>query len=259
MATHALLTAERPIRRKRSSNPNSFVAMLRSFRSSKSKKSEVGNPAGVNARSFVMRTRSDDTTPFSLFQVAPSGIDASRTAFAGYIAVPARAPGSLDVPAYPNMARVSGSRVTPESFATAGLTTAAKLDGAARSFGGKPLSEFKSLLDWGGGVGRVARHIRDRFAPKTELWCVDVDRVNVEEAKDFVKNSICKTIPYYPPTDLPSEHFDLYYGDLSLYSPVGVRAGGLASGALACIAKRSIAGHVGQHRVCRASSLCERS
>jgi hypothetical protein len=176
------------------------------------RKSETGNAASLNARNFVMRTRSSGATSFSLFRVSPSGYGAERTAFAGYLAVPARGPGSLDVPAYENMARVSGPRVTPEIFVAAGLTTAAKLDGAARSFGGKPLNKFKRLLDWGAGIGRVARHIRNHFAPESEIWCVDVDGLNVAEASKFVKNCICKPIPYYPPTNLPTEYFDFVYG-----------------------------------------------
>ena len=175
-------------------------------------KPELGSQAGVCARTFTMRTRSSGTSPFSIFRVAPREHEASRTAFAGYVAVPARVPGATDAPAFKNMSRVSGLHVTPEIFVAAGLTTAAKLDGAALSYGGKALNQFHSILDWGAGVGRVARHVRDHFASDAELWCVDVDGVNVEEAKNFVKNSICKPIPFYPPTDLPTDYFEFVYG-----------------------------------------------
>jgi hypothetical protein len=161
-----------------------------------------------------MGTRSDSNQPFSLYCVSPIGYSSKRTAFTGLVAVTAGHPGDSEAPPQANMVRVSGSGVTREVFAAAGLTTAAKLNGVGEAFAGRPLSAFKTILDWGAGSGRVARPLATYFAPDAELWCVDVDSVNVEWGRktNFVPNGRWQTIPFYPPTNLPAEHFDFIYG-----------------------------------------------
>ena len=74
------------------------------------------------------------------------------------------------------------------------------------------LTNFTAYLIGAPASDVLHAHVRDHFASDAELWCVDVDGVNVEEAKNFVKNSICKPIPFYPPTDLPTDYFEFVYG-----------------------------------------------
>jgi hypothetical protein len=166
----------------------------------------------LTQRSFVLRTRSRESSPFSLFRIAPADFDAGGKDFAGYVAMPARAPESAEVPPHENMSRVSGQAVTPSIFAAAGLTTAAKLDGAARHVAGKPLRDFNRILDWGSGIGRVARPLQMYFAPQSEIWCADIDRVNIDKAATFLPHARHMRIPYYPPTEFPSDYFDFIYG-----------------------------------------------
>ncbi len=162
---------------------------------------------------FVLSTQSPPRgKPFSVFRLAPMDSETDKRAFAGYVATLPRPPAAEETPPLENMIRVSGVSVTPEIFVAAGLTTAAKLDAAARAFGGKPLSRYHRILDWGSGVGRVARHISNHFAPNSEVHCVDVDTVNVEMARRFLPRVVCELIPFYPPTEMSSNYFDFIYG-----------------------------------------------
>jgi len=173
---------------------------------------EIGTSSDLVVRKFVLRARAKTPGDYLIFRIAPREFDGKRSAFAGFVAVPPALSDLGASPAYENMSRVSGAGVNSEMFVAAGLTTAAKLDGVARTFAGKSLGQFKCILDWGAGVGRVAKHVHNYFAPNVEFWCIDVDQVNIDEAKKFVPRAICSPIPYYPPTHLEAGKFDLIYG-----------------------------------------------
>ena len=166
---------------------------------------------GLTFRGFVLRTRAKGDTPYSLFHVAPPSRRQIRPRFAGLVA--ALSPSThAETPPYENMSRTSGKAITAELFAAGGLTTAAKLDGATNLFAGRPLSGFDTILDWGAGVGRVASNVIKYFAPNSEIWCADIDDVNITMAADFCDNARCSRLPYWPPADLPGDYFDLIYG-----------------------------------------------
>jgi SAM-dependent methyltransferase len=67
-----------------------------------------------------------------------------------------------------------------------------------------------NVLDWGCGHGRVVRHFadRDRVA---EAWGVDIDAENIAWLEANVGSVRAATVPLLPPTELPTDHFDLVY------------------------------------------------
>lgn len=68
-----------------------------------------------------------------------------------------------------------------------------------------------SVLDWGCGHGRMIRHFAQQGTVK-ESWGVDIDRENVAWLSENFPGVKAATVPLLPPTDLPSQHFDLVYG-----------------------------------------------
>ncbi len=68
-----------------------------------------------------------------------------------------------------------------------------------------------NVLDWGCGHGRVIRHFAQQSRVK-EAWAVDIEEENVGWLRDNVPNVNAAAVPLLPPTDLPSQHFDLVYG-----------------------------------------------
>ena len=166
---------------------------------------------GLTARGFVLRSQSMGDSPYSLFRIAPPSRKEGGLQFSSLVAV--LSPNKpVAAPPYENMSWTSGKAITAELFAAGGLTTAAKIDGAARLFAGKPLNDFATILDWGAGVGRVASNVIRYFAPDLEIWCADIDDVNITMATEYCPNAKCLQLPYWPPSDLPSDYFELIYG-----------------------------------------------
>ncbi|WP_266160304.1 class I SAM-dependent methyltransferase [Dyella silvatica] len=66
------------------------------------------------------------------------------------------------------------------------------------------------VLDWGCGWGRLARVFlqQEKF---TELWGADIDEDNLAWARENIAANSFVQVPLYPPTTLPSNHFDLIY------------------------------------------------
>ncbi len=68
-----------------------------------------------------------------------------------------------------------------------------------------------NVLDWGCGHGRVIRHFAQQ-GQASEAWGVDIEPENVGWLRDNVAGVKASVVPLLPPTDLPSQHFDLVYG-----------------------------------------------
>lgn len=67
-----------------------------------------------------------------------------------------------------------------------------------------------NVLDWGCGHGRVIRHFAQRQVGQS--WAVDIDPENVSWLGEHLPSVQASTVPLVPPTELPSDHFDLVYG-----------------------------------------------
>jgi SAM-dependent methyltransferase len=69
----------------------------------------------------------------------------------------------------------------------------------------------KQILDYGCGVGRVLRPALGED-PQAEFWACDVHASSIQWLASQVPSSVrVLPIPEWPPTDLPSDHFDLVY------------------------------------------------
>ncbi|WP_420132589.1 class I SAM-dependent methyltransferase [Rhodopseudomonas sp.] len=64
-----------------------------------------------------------------------------------------------------------------------GGTFAAKLIDAIRTFDGRDPSDFKTIVDWGCGTGRVTRHLPKMF-PEAHVIGVDIDSAAIQWAED---------------------------------------------------------------------------
>ena len=72
-----------------------------------------------------------------------------------------------------------------------------------------PLNGLRAL-EWGCGWGRLTRTM---VAMRTfhEMWGIDIDHDNLEWAQANIPGARFKHVPLSPPTDLPTDYFDLVY------------------------------------------------
>lgn len=66
------------------------------------------------------------------------------------------------------------------------------------------------VLDWGCGWGRLMRSAI-ASGGVGELWGADIDEDNLAWARENIPGAKFTCLPLYPPTNLPSGHFDLVY------------------------------------------------
>lgn len=93
--------------------------------------------------------------------------------------------------------------------ALAGYTDYMRMAAAATEHGVDLASA--RVLDWGCGHGRVIRHFHQQRRV-AETWAVDIDSENVGWLAANFPGISASAVPLVPPTDLPSNHFDLVYG-----------------------------------------------
>lgn len=104
--------------------------------------------------------------------------------------------------------RVIGNR-EPRGFLDTGATDFHRLNAVARRLTGKTLWQHESVLDWGVGCGRLARHFPGDRA--STLTGCDIDHDNVAWCAEhlpgrFVASSLA------PPLPFADSSFDLVYG-----------------------------------------------
>jgi ubiquinone/menaquinone biosynthesis C-methylase UbiE len=101
-------------------------------------------------------------------------------------------------------------------FRLEGYTAWRKLEIAVERYFGRTFADFESMLDWGCGCGRVARHFVDGPAPQ-QYTGADIDVDNIAWCKDNLRrggleNATFISLPLHPPTPLPSSGYDLLIG-----------------------------------------------
>ena len=126
-------------------------------------------------------------------------------------------PDDRDSPPLPDAerrVRVAGNE-SSEIFRLEGYTTFKKLDLALRRTQGRGIGEFKEILDWGCGCGRVTRYFSQ--LPNIKLTGGDVDSDNLNWCKQELGFGDFYRLPLHPPTDLELSRFDLLIG-ISVFS-----------------------------------------
>lgn len=96
------------------------------------------------------------------------------------------------------------------SFAIQGSSAFAKLELVLNKVCGKGLGDYRRILDWGCGCGRVLRYFRD--VPGCEIHGTDIDRDNIEWCEEhlgFARFTVCRNDP---PMDYEDQSFDLIFG-----------------------------------------------
>lgn len=121
-----------------------------------------------------------------------------------------------DLPDEDRRIRVIGDR-DGRGFLVSGATDYHRLDRALKSVSGKRLHEFKRVLDWGVGCGRVARHFPAAHA--AALTGCDIDHDNVRWCKAHLAGTFVPTAST-PPLPFDDASFDLVYG-VSVFTHFG--------------------------------------
>ena len=113
-----------------------------------------------------------------------------------------------DIPDDDRRFRVIGDR-DPVGFLVSGATDYHRLDRALVAVSGTHLHEFSSVLDWGVGCGRVARHF-----PASRggvLTGCDIDRDNIDWCAAHVPGTFVAS-ELTPPLPFADSTFDVVYG-----------------------------------------------
>ncbi|MCX6006647.1 MAG: class I SAM-dependent methyltransferase, partial [Chloroflexi bacterium] len=77
---------------------------------------------------------------------------------------------------------------------------------------GKELKDFKTILDFGCGSGRILRALKT-LVPSTEFYGVDIDGEAIDWLKhNYAKFGIFAVVPHIPPTLFSDGMFDFVYG-----------------------------------------------
>lgn len=123
-----------------------------------------------------------------------------------------------NVPGPVRMLRVQGHE-RADTHLLWGHTACRKLDRLLQARFDRRLDSFESILDWGCGCGRLSRHLARLPVPEPgpRLTGVDIDSDNVAWCRDHLAVSLdpapeFQTVPLLPPTDLPTDAFDLIVG-----------------------------------------------
>lgn len=111
-----------------------------------------------------------------------------------------------------NMERVSGRGMVANKFVANGVHIAGRLRDIVKLATGTDLREFKSILDWGVGCGRVSIPMKQTFCPEAEFVGIDVDTENITFAQKNFPEITFGQCPFFPPTDLESGKFDFVFG-----------------------------------------------
>jgi SAM-dependent methyltransferase len=112
-----------------------------------------------------------------------------------------------DLPDEDRRFRVIGNR-DPSGFLMSGCTDFHRLDRACFSISGKHIAEHASVLDWGCGCGRIARHLPR--LPHRFRGC-DIDADNVAWCTGHLPGRY-STSSLRPPLPYEEAAFDLIYG-----------------------------------------------
>ena len=112
------------------------------------------------------------------------------------------------LPDGPRRQRVSGDD-RAETFRLEGYTIFVKLDRALRRIAKRSLGEFRRILDWGCGCGRLTRYL-GRLP--TTVTGVDIDADNVSWCRRHLPFGDFHLVGLHPPTELEPSSFDLLIG-----------------------------------------------
>lgn len=124
---------------------------------------------------------------------------------AWYVADPQREPL---LPTPEQVARVIGTPDLP-AFCMGGATIVRRFDQLLTERFGRPLTSFRSILDWGCGAGRMSRYL-PQGGPV--LTGIDIDPDNIETCRRTLPFARFHHVELLPPTPFADGSFDLVFG-----------------------------------------------
>jgi SAM-dependent methyltransferase len=122
---------------------------------------------------------------------------------------PTRAPDGLPLPGRLLMMRIGNTSDWRQFYEGGGSASRHLLD-LARAYGADPAG-FRSVLDWGCGCGRIARHIVHQLPEGARLLGRDIDRLGVDWCRRHLPGDY-RTSWLDPPLDLAASSVDFAYG-----------------------------------------------
>jgi len=122
----------------------------------------------------------------------------------------------IPLPPAANRSRVHGSD-NELSYLVQGYSAFVKLELALQEQLGLQYKNFRRILDWGCGSGRVARYFG---LERVDFTGVDIDEDNIAWCSQRLGFGHFQKIPLHPPTQLPDSSFDLLIG-VSIFTHLG--------------------------------------
>lgn len=116
---------------------------------------------------------------------------------------------TVPIPDVERRARVHGND-SENLFLLEGFSTYMKLELALQKTVNKGFDDFKNILDWGCGCGRLTRYFRD--IKSASITGIDIDSDNIHWCKQHLPFGYFLDIPLHPPTPLQDSSFDLLIG-----------------------------------------------
>jgi len=116
---------------------------------------------------------------------------------------------SSPLPEDERIARIIG-QPDRNSYLFGGATTALRYEAYLKERFGRSYRDFRRILDWGCGCGRVTRHLVG--TPGPAIVGADIDADNIAWCHDNLKGGTFQVLPLRPPTLFAEEQFDLVIG-----------------------------------------------
>jgi 2-polyprenyl-3-methyl-5-hydroxy-6-metoxy-1,4-benzoquinol methylase len=113
------------------------------------------------------------------------------------------------IPSTRNMERVAGISDFYRFFFE-GYATFSVIDRVLRKSTGRAIGDFKKILDWGCGVGRVTQHLL-RWT-SSDIAGVDIDETAIEWCTENLAKGYFEMAPFEPPLSFDQGAFDLVIG-----------------------------------------------
>lgn len=116
---------------------------------------------------------------------------------------------STPLPEDERIARIIG-QPDRSSYLFGGATTALRYEAYLKERFGRSYRDFRRILDWGCGCGRVTRHLVG--TPGPAIMGADIDADNIAWCRDNLVGGAFHVLPMWPPTPFAEEQFDLIIG-----------------------------------------------
>lgn len=108
-----------------------------------------------------------------------------------------------------NRRRVHGAE-SESAFRLEGYTTFLKLRSLLRNRFQRDYADFRAILDWGCGCGRMTRYFN--WLPACHVTGIDIDEGNIGWCQENLRFAGFSAVPLHPPTLLKNNQFDLLIG-----------------------------------------------